>query len=76
MGKYLDEKSIEKNRRERKAAMEEKRRMEDSRRAWAWVGLVMTDTALLAMLLLDLIDPVIGTVVLAAVSAVFGRGTK
>lgn len=75
-GKYLDEKSIEKNRKERREAMEERRRQEDAHRAWSWVALIGADTGLVAMILLDLIHPVIGVAVLAVVSAALGRGTK
>ena len=75
-GKFLDEKSIEKNRRERREAMEEKKRREDAGRAWSWVALIGADTGLVTMILMDLIHPVIGVAALAVVSAVLGRGTK
>ena len=78
-GKFLDEKSIENNRREaearRKKAMEEER-ADAGKRMSCWVGLVLIGGGLVAMILQGLIDTTIGVTVLAIACAALGRGTK
>lgn len=78
-GKYLDEKSIENNRREaearRKKAMEEER-ADAGKRLSCWGGLVLVGGGLVAMILQGLIDQTIGVTVLAISCAALGRGTK
>lgn len=74
-GKFLDPKAEEQRRKERQAERRERQRKEDQRRAWSWLGLVAADTALVAMVILELVHPVIGMGALAAVSAWLGRGT-
>ena len=78
-GKFLDEKSIENNRREaeakRKKAMEEER-ADAGKRMSCWAGLVLIGGGLVAMILQGLIDTTIGVTVLAISCAALGRGTK
>jgi hypothetical protein len=78
-GKFLDEKSIENNRREaearRKKAMEEER-ADAGKRMSCWAGLVLIGGGLVAMILQGLIDTTIGVTVLAIACAALGRGTK
>ena len=78
-GKFLDEKSIENNRREaearRKKAMEEER-ADTGKRMSCWAGLVLIGGGLVAMILQGLIDTTIGVTVLAIACAALGRGTK
>lgn len=78
-GKYLDEKSIENNRREaearRKKAAEEER-AEAGKRMSCWAGLILIGGGLVAMILQGLIDTTIGVTALAIVCAALGRGTK
>ena len=78
-GKFLDEKSIENNRREaearRKKAMEEER-ADAGKRISCWAGLVLIGGGLVAMILQGLIDTTIGVTVLAIACAALGRGTK
>ena len=78
-GKFLDEKSMENNRREaearRKKAMEEER-ADAGKRMSCWAGLVLIGGGLVAMILQGLIDTTIGVTVLAIACAALGRGTK
>ena len=78
-GKFLDEKSIENNRREaearRKKAMEEER-ADAGKRMSCWAGLILIGGGLVAMILQGLIDTTIGVTVLAISCAALGRGTK
>lgn len=78
-GKFLDEKSIENNRREaearRKKAMEEER-ADAGKRISCWAGLVLIGGGLVAMILQGLIDTTIGVTVLAIACTALGRGTK
>lgn len=78
-GKFLDEKSIENNRREaearRKKAAEEER-ADAGRRMSCWAGLILIGGGLVAMILQGLIDTTIGVTVLAICCAALGRGTK
>lgn len=77
-GKYLNQQSVEDILREKRARAEE--RAEMLRRAkfhrWMWaLALVAGAGGLIYMILNGLIDKTIGVWLLAAVSAVCGRGT-
>ena len=78
-GRYLDPTSVDEYNREldakRKKQMEEER-AEAGRRMSCWAGLVLVGGGLAAMILQGLIDQTIGVLVLAAVCAALGRGTK
>lgn len=77
-GKYLDAESREdllREKRERAQARAEEQRRAAVRRGLHWLGLVAVSGGMIYMILNGLIDQRIGVVLLAALSAGFGRGT-
>ena len=82
-GKYLNQESAEEILREKReraqARAEEQRRAavrrSAVRRGLHWLGLVTVSGGMIYMILAGLIDQRIGVVLLAALSAGFGRGT-
>lgn len=78
MGKYLDERSVEENRLERLERLEEKAALKRKAawRRWMYVlALAAGVTGMVYMITHQLIDLTIGVWLLAAVSAICGRGT-
>lgn len=75
-GLYLAPESIEENRRARAEEKAARKRRERLRRSFFWALTVLTDMALIAMILHGLIDQRIGLMGLAVAGAALARGTK